>query len=135
MISKSKIAIFNSDLEKLSQSDGGDIIEQPNRYIIDSWMIQDHLVMISGPELTWDNSGFKLYEQDGETLVKDCSKYTKRYDIYSKDKNTVYLTDLDDFTEPDPSTVEWEEFVNDSPSLDKLSSDIQYLSMMSGVEL
>lgn len=119
----SRIVIFNSNPD--------------NPIEITSWGIQEHLIMLGNSEnLSWDLSGFKLYESDGETLIRDCSDYTHRWDIYNQNENkVVYLTDLEDFTEPDPDTVEWTEWKDESPNLEKMESDIQYLSMMTGVDI
>lgn len=117
-----KVVVFNSNPE--------------NKIEVTSWGIQEHLIMLgSSDNLDWDHSGFKMYESDGETLVKDCSDYTHQWNIYSQNENQVYLTDLEDFVEPDPETVKWEEVKDNRPSLEKMNSDIQYLSMMTGVDI
>lgn len=45
------------------------------------------------PELIMENPcGFILYKDDEKTVIRDCSDYLYRWDIYNKEENQITLT-------------------------------------------
>lgn len=120
------VAIFNSNPETL--------------VIVSSWGIQQHLIMLADDNLEWDLSGFKLYEEDGETLIMDCSEYIYQWNIHTSSCNQVYLTDLETNTESDSNNAERNEIVAQlsNEELTECVADLMYemslvqLGMMGG---
>lgn len=59
---------------------------------IQSWSIGSSLVTMIADGITENLSGFVLYEDDGVTVVMDCSDFIYRWDIYDQREDRITLT-------------------------------------------
>lgn len=62
-------------------------------------------------------SGFSLYEDDEETLVRDYSDYIYQWNIHQERENGIYLTNQEDYHDEEPTPIHYEEL------LQKVKSD------------
>lgn len=67
--------------------------------------IAPNFVKLVAEDLVWDLSGFVMYEDDEETIIRDCSDYNYQWNIYTDIPNGVVLTnsETEKEKEPDPN--------------------------------
>lgn len=57
-------------------------------------------------------SGFRLYEDDEETLARDCSDYIYQWNIHQDYENGIYLTNQENYHDEEPTPIDYEEMLN-----------------------
>lgn len=64
---------------------------------LSGWFIRNDLVTLISNDISENLNGFILYEDDGETVVKDCSDFVYRWDIYGQKENQISFTNDETF--------------------------------------
>lgn len=90
-----------------------------NMIDLQSYYISESLIFLQGNGVTENLSGFKLYDDDGN-MLKDCSDFVYKWNIYTEYENGIYLTPDEDFREMDPAIVVEEQVSED---IEPLSND------------
>ena len=60
-------------------------------------------VKLIDEKLVWDLGGFILYEDDEKTVIRDCSDYNYKWNIYTEYPNGVVLTNSETEREREPN--------------------------------
>lgn len=60
---------------------------------LDSYVLYQDKVDMQGQGITENLSGFILYEDDEETIIRDCSEYKHKWNIYTERENGIVLTE------------------------------------------
>ena len=60
-------------------------------------------VKLTAPGITENLSGFILYEDDEESIVRDCTDYKYKWNIYTEYENGIMLTKLETDRERKPN--------------------------------
>ncbi|MCM1561511.1 MAG: hypothetical protein NC123_18545 [Butyrivibrio sp.] len=100
-------------------------------------VIYQDKIKLSAPGIKENLSGFMLYEDDGITLVHDCSEYKYRWNIYTEYENGIMLTESETDRErkPNPDADPPREVV-DPLSNDELTeaiADLMYEASMNSL--
>ena len=70
---------------------------------LDSYVLYQDKVDMQGQGITENLSGFILYEDDEETIVRDCSEYKHKWNIYTERENGIVLTESETDRERKPN--------------------------------
>lgn len=62
---------------------------------LSSYLLEPHRVTLGYKDITENLNGFILYEDDEETVVRDCSNFIYRWDVFYHFGNTITYTDLE----------------------------------------
>lgn len=97
---------------------------------LDSYVLYQDKVDMQGQGITENLSGFILYEDDEETIVRDCSEYKHKWNIYTERENGIVLTESETDRErkPNPDAEKPVEIV-DVPNNEELAeciADLMY---------
>lgn len=76
------------------------------------YTIGKNFVKLIDDKLSWDLGGFKIYEDDEETIVRDCSDYNYKWNVYTEYSNGVVLTNSETDREPPPKDLNPVEIVD-----------------------
>lgn len=74
-------------------------------------------------------SGFKLYADDEETVIRDCSDYVYRWDIYTEKKDQITYTNSETYRQGEPSKTETPKEIVDPLTNEELTeavADLMY---------
>ena len=66
-------------------------------------VIYTEKVKLTAPGIQKNFSGFMLYEDDGETLVRDCSEYKYKWNIFTEYEDGIMLTESETNREREPN--------------------------------
>lgn len=69
---------------------------------VDSYTIYANMITLIDENLIWDLSGFILYEDDKTTVIRDCSDFIYKWNIYKELEHGVTLTNSETDREPEP---------------------------------
>lgn len=70
---------------------------------LDSYVLYQDKVDMQGQGITENLSGFILYEDDEETIIRDCSEYKHKWNIYTERENGIVLTESETDRERKPN--------------------------------
>ncbi len=73
-----------------------------NFIYLTAYCLYQNKVSITGEGITENLSGFILYEDDEKTVVRDCSDYKYKWNIYTEYENGIVLTNSETDREQEP---------------------------------
>lgn len=93
------------------------------------WVIEDGIVTLVADGINENLSGFILYDDDEKTVVRDCSDYVYRWDIYTEKADQITLTNSETYRQRKQDGAEVQKEIVDPLSNEELTeivADIMY---------
>lgn len=66
---------------------------------LDGYSITNNIIALIADGIEENLNGFILYENDKKTVVRNCSNFVYRWDIYKQTENQITYTNLENFTQ------------------------------------
>lgn len=77
--------------------------ENSDKFILlNSYLICSNLVALSYESIEENLEGFVLYDDDESTIVKNCSDFIYRWDVYEQRQNQIYYTNNEGYRQREP---------------------------------
>lgn len=73
-----------------------------NFLYLSSYCLYQDKVFLSGSGIEENLNGFILYEDDEKTVVRDCSDYMYKWNVYTEYENGIVLTNSETDREQEP---------------------------------